>query len=73
MGTKEWLNNLANNLKKERKKLNISQQKLAELSKLSIATVKRVEQSSAQNLTLETIEVLGHALKKADPLDLLKK
>ena len=73
MGRKEWLENLAKNMKKERKRLKVSQQKLGEISKLSIATIKRIEQNDAENLTLETVEILGHAFKKSNPLDLLKK
>ena len=73
MGKKEWLGNFAKNLKRERKILNFSQQKLAERAKLSLATVTRIEQRNIQNPTLDTIEALGHALKKANPLDLLKK
>ena len=74
MRTKEWLENLAKNLKKERKKLNLSQQDLAVKAKLSIATIARLEQNNVfNNVTLDTIDSLGHALKKSNPFDLFKK
>ena len=72
MRKKNWLENLAKNMKKERKKLNLSQQRLAEKSRLSIATVAGIEQKTYLNPTLDTIEALGLALKKSNPLDLLK-
>ncbi len=73
MRTNDWLDNLAKNLKKERKNLNLSQQKLAEKAKLSLTTITRIEQGNMKNPTLDTIEALGRALKKSNPLDLLRK
>ena len=73
MKKNEWLGNLAKNLKKERKKLNLSQQGLAEKARLSLATITRIEQGNIENPTLDTIEALGRALKKSDPLELLRK
>ena len=73
MGKKDWLLNLKTNLKAHRKKLGLSQQTLAEVSKLSMTTVTRIEQGTIENITLETIECLGKALKLKDPLSLLKK
>ena len=69
---KEWLENLARNLKKERKKLNMSQQDLAVKAKLSIATIAHIEQRRFPNPTLDTIDCLAYALKKSNPLDLFK-
>ena len=69
----DWLDNFSRNLKKERKRLGLSQQKLAEKAKLSLTTVTRVEQGIMENPTLDTIEAIGTALKKSDPLDLLRK
>ena len=73
MKKSDWLENLSKNLKKERKKLGFSQQKLAEKAKLSLTTITRIEQEIMENPTLDTIENLGRALKKSDPLDLLRK
>ena len=73
MGKKDWLLNLKANLKVQRKKLDLSQQALAERSKLSMTTITRIEQGTIENLTLETIECIGKALKLKDPLILLKK
>jgi|SaaInlStandDraft_7_1057024.scaffolds.fasta_scaffold11581_2 transcriptional regulator with XRE-family HTH domain len=73
MKKKEWLDNLARNLKNERAKLKLSQLGLAEKTRLSLATITRIEQKSIENPTLDTIDALGKALKKTDPLDLLKK
>ncbi|MCY4524692.1 MAG: helix-turn-helix transcriptional regulator [Halobacteriovoraceae bacterium] len=73
MRRNEWLENLAKNLKKERKKLKISQQQLAERARLSITTITRIEQGNIKNPSFDTIEALGYALKKAYPFDLFKK
>ena len=51
----------------------MSQQALAEHSKLSLGTITRIEQRIIENLTLDTIEALGKGLKMSDPLDLLRK
>ena len=71
MKKKEWLNNLMRNLEKERKRLNLSQQAVAEKAKLSISTIAKIEQGNMENPTFDTIEALGIALKKSEPLDLL--
>ncbi|MCY4523820.1 MAG: helix-turn-helix transcriptional regulator [Halobacteriovoraceae bacterium] len=73
MGKKEWLENLAKNMKKERKILKMSQQKLAEISKLSMTTITQIEQGNIPNPTLDTIESIGRALNKSNPLFLLLK
>ncbi len=68
----EWLKNLSLNIKKRRKKLEMSQQALAEASKLSLATVTRIEQMTIENPTLDTIEALGDGLNMKNGLDLLR-
>ena len=68
-----WVRNLAKNLKAKRTKLKLSQQALAERSKLSIGTITRVEQGIIENPTLDTIEALGNGLNMPDPLDLLRR
>ena len=73
MTKKERLTNLAKNLKKERKKLDLSQQKLAEKANLSMTTVTQIEQCRLQNPTLDTIEALGRVFKMPNPFDLFKK
>lgn len=69
---KIWVNNLASNLKKHRKKLGMTQQLLAEKSGLSITTVAKTEGCAVDNPTLDTIEAFGMALRLSDSLDLLK-
>ena len=73
MGKQEWVKNLAVNVKARRSKLRMSQQALAEHSKLSLGTITRIEQRIIENPTLDTIEALGRGLKMSNPLDLLKK
>lgn len=70
---KEWLTNLANNLKGRRKHLGFSQQLLAEKSRLSVGTVAKLEATAMDNPTLDTIEALGTALEEKDSLNLLRK
>ncbi len=70
---KEWLTNLANNLKGRRKDLGFSQQLLAEKSRLSVGTVAKLEATAMDNPTLDTIEALGTALEEKDSLNLLRK
>jgi transcriptional regulator with XRE-family HTH domain len=69
----DWLTNLANQIKKRRKELGISQQELATRARLSIGTVARIETRVHRNPSLETIEAIGHALEVKDSLSLLKK
>lgn len=69
----DWLANLANQIKKRRKDLGISQQELAARSSLSIGTVARLETKVLKNPRLETIEAIGSALEMKDSLGLLKK
>lgn len=73
MSKKEWFYNLKSNLKTRRKKLGLSQQDVAEKSRLSIGTIARIEQGVFENLTFDTVEALGKALKEKDSLDLLRK
>ncbi|MFZ3229010.1 MAG: helix-turn-helix domain-containing protein [Pseudobdellovibrio sp.] len=70
---KEWLTNLANNVKARRKQLGFSQQLVAEKSRLSVGTVAKLEASAVDNPTLDTIEALGVALEEKDSLRLLRK
>ena len=51
----------------------MSQQALAERSRLSFGTITRIEQRVIENPTLDTIEALGKGLSMADPLDLLRR
>jgi transcriptional regulator with XRE-family HTH domain len=67
-----WLKNLAKNIKSLRKELGMSQQALAEKSRLSIATIAKIEISAVENPTLDTITSLGNALGLKDSLSLLK-
>lgn len=69
---KEWVSNLATNLKIERKKQGLSQQALAEKAKLTVGTVSKLETEAEDNPTLETIAALGYALQLNDSLKLLK-
>ena len=73
MGTSEWVKNLAKNVKKRRKELGLSQQAVAEASKLALTTIARIEQNNMDNPTFDTVEALGRGLKMADPLELLRK
>ena len=70
---REWLLNLAKNVKTRRKALGLSQQALAEKSRLSIATIAKIEIGSVDNPTLDTIEALGLGLNISDSLNLLRK
>jgi transcriptional regulator with XRE-family HTH domain len=67
----DWLENLSKNVKKRRKELNMSQQTLAEIARLSLSTVTSIEQMTIENPTLDTIETLGKALQMKNGLDLL--
>lgn len=67
-----WLKNLANNIKSLRKEHGLSQQALAEKSRLSIATIAKIEICAVENPTLDTIVSLGNALGLKDSLTLLK-
>lgn len=70
---KDWLTNLATNLKIRRKQLGYSQQLVAEKAKLSVGTVAKLEASAVDNPTFDTVEALGAALDIKDSLSLLKK
>ena len=70
---KQWLENLKINAKEKRNKLGLSQQALAERAKLAIATVTKIEQGTATNVTLDTIAALGKGLEESDPLKLCYK
>jgi transcriptional regulator with XRE-family HTH domain len=67
-----WLKNLAQNTRRIRKELGLSQQALAEKSRLSMATVAKIETQAVENPTLDTLEALGSALNLSDSLRLLK-
>ncbi len=70
---KDWLSNLASNIKKRRKELGYSQQLLAEKSRLSVGTIAKLEATAMDNPTLDTIEAIGSALDEKDSLNLLRK
>ncbi|USN48527.1 MAG: helix-turn-helix transcriptional regulator [Pseudobdellovibrionaceae bacterium] len=67
-----WLKNLAKNIKSLRKEKGMSQQALAEKSRLSIATIAKIEICAVENPTLDTIVSLGRALGVKDSLLLLR-
>ena len=67
---KQWLENLKNNVKARRNELGLSQQALAEKAKLAIATITKIEQGTATNVTLDTIAALGKGLEESNPLSL---
>ncbi|NRA63415.1 MAG: helix-turn-helix domain-containing protein [Pseudobacteriovorax sp.] len=69
---KLWIENFRKNVKRLRAEKKLSQQKLAELSKLSISTITSIEQGSITNLTLQTVSAIGQGLSVKDPLKLLK-
>ena len=73
MSKSEWVKNLAKNVKKKRIELGMSQQAVAEASKLALTTIARIEQNNMDNPTFDTVEALGKGLKISDPLELLKK
>ncbi|MFC1567081.1 helix-turn-helix domain-containing protein [bacterium] len=52
---------LREQLRKYRKKNNMSQQKLAEKAKLSYNAVTKIEQGSAKNPTIQTISKIADA------------
>ncbi len=70
---KSWLENLRINVKAKRNELGLSQQALAERAKVAIATISKIEQGTATNVTLDTIAALGKGLKETDPLKLCYK
>ena len=59
---KEILNKLAENLKLERKKANLSQERLANLSKLDRTYISMIERS-LKNPSLLTLKKLSSSLK----------
>ncbi len=54
---------LAENMKKYRKKLDWSQQKLAEKAGLSYNAITKIEQGSAQQPTIQTVWKIADAFK----------
>lgn len=67
---KEILNKLAENLKSERKKSNLSQEKLATLSKLDRTYISMIERS-LKNPSLFTLKKISDSLK-INIVDLIK-
>ena len=70
---KKWIENFGQNLKVLRKQKGYSQQRLAELSQLSVAIISKIERGALDNLTLQTIAWIGEALGQKDPLEMLTK
>lgn len=68
-----WLNNLKTNLKRRRSELDLTQQELANKSKLSMATIHKIEQGRSEDMKFSVLEALGKGLGEKDPLQLLKK
>ena len=69
---KTWLKNLRTNVKAKRAKLGITQQELAFRSKLSIATILKIEQGRSEDIKLSVVESIGKGLGEENPLSLLK-
>ena len=63
---------IADNIKKYRGKLGISQDKLSKLADLSLNTVVKIELDESPNPTIETIQKIAKALEVSVD-DLLKK
>ena len=63
---------IADNIKKYRNKLGISQDKLSKLADLSLNTVVKIELDESPNPTIETIQRIAKALEVSVD-DLLKK
>ena len=63
---------IADNIKKYRNKLGISQDKLSKLADLSLNTVVKIELDESPNPTIETIQRIAKALDVSVD-DLLKK
>ena len=63
---------IADNIKKYRNKLDISQDKLSKLADLSLNTVVKIELDESPNPTIETIQRIAKALEVSVD-DLLKK
>ena len=60
------------NVKKMRISKKLTQQELAERSRLAVNTIAEIEQQRIENLRLSTITALANAFK-IHPLELLKK
>ena len=60
------------NVKKMRISKKLTQQELAEKSRLAVNTIAEIEQQRIENLRLSTITALGNTFK-INPLELLKK
>ena len=63
--------NFCRNVRTVRISKNLTQQRLAEISRLGINTIGEIEQERIENLRLSTITTLGKALN-ITPLKLLK-
>ena len=63
---------IADNIKKYRSKLGISQDKLSKLADLSLNTVVKIELDDSPNPTIETVQRIAKALEVSVD-DLLKK
>ena len=68
-----WLSKLKTNLKRRRSELDMTQQELANKSKLSMATIHKIEQGRSEDMKFSVLDALGKALGEKDPLQLLKK
>ena len=55
-------NKLASNIKKYRKKLNISQDKLSKLSDVTYNTIIKIESGKNKNPTIKTLTKIANAL-----------
>ena len=69
----KWLVNLKTNVKKKRKHLGITQQELANRSKLSMTTILKIEQGRSIDMKLSVLSALGQGLNEKNPLHLLNK
>lgn len=73
MNMKEYLKELAKNIRIERAKHNISQLELAEMAGISIETIGQIERETA-NPTISTLIAIASALKTTlNDLVLLKE
>ncbi|USN48038.1 MAG: helix-turn-helix domain-containing protein [Pseudobdellovibrionaceae bacterium] len=53
--------------------MDLTQQELANKSKLSMATIHKIEQGRSEDMKFSVLEALGKGLGEKDPLQLLKK
>lgn len=56
------ISQIAKNIKKLRKKLGVSQDKLSKLANLSYNTIIKIESGAIQNPTIETVQKIAKAL-----------